>query len=269
MANNKQRLDVAMTEKSIADSRQLAQSFIIRGLVKVNGVVRNKPGYSVGGNDIIELSKPEKIYVSRGGIKLEHALKEFDILPEGYTVIDAGASTGGFTDCVLKKGAARVYAVDVGKGQLDYSLRTNPSVVVIEGYNIRYLKEDDIPEKADLITADVSFISLEKILPALSPALSDSGALIALIKPQFEAGKGRTVKGVVKDRAVHIEVMKQALSYGNTCGLYPQRTTYSPIKGPSGNIEFFIIYTKQDNGAVCDPEKTVDEAWTFFAKEQP
>ena len=262
----KSRLDIVLTEQKIAPSRQIAQSYIIQGFVKVNGIIRNKPGFSVTPSDIIELSKPDKIFASRGGLKLEHALDEFSVNCENCIVLDAGASTGGFTDCVLKKGAAKVYAVDVGKGQLDYTLRQNERVVCIEGCNIRYLEENAIPEKADLITADVSFISLSKIMPVLERQLKEDGIIIALIKPQFEAGKGKTVKGVIKDSEIHKEVLKNALNYGVDYGLYPMKITHSPIKGPSGNIEFFIMYSKQSLENTFDVENIVNIAWSLLNK---
>lgn len=263
---NKYRLDVMLTEQKIAESRQIAQSYIIQGLIKVNGTVRNKPGFSVVDSDIIEFSKPEKSFASRGGLKLEHALTEFGIDCENYIVLDAGASTGGFTDCVLKKGAKKVYAVDVGKGQLDYNLRIDERVVSIEGCNIRYLDENVIREKADLITADVSFISLSKIMPTLSRQLKEDGVVIALIKPQFEAGKGKTVKGVIKDKKIHEEVLANALNYGVEYGLYPVKVTHSPIKGPSGNIEFFIMYSRSQLENNFDIKNIVDIAWSLLNK---
>ena len=263
---DKSRLDTTLTEKNITESRQIAQSYIIQGLVKVNGTVRTKPGFPVSGKDIIELLKPSRVYVSRGGLKLEHALNEFNINPENKTAMDAGASTGGFTDCLLKKGASKVYAVDVGKGQLDYNLRNNERVISIEDCNIRYLDENILTEKVDLITADVSFISITKIINVLSDRLKDTGSLIALIKPQFEAGKGKTIKGVIKDKSIHAEVLKNALDYGAPFGLFPHNMTYSPIKGPSGNIEFFILYKKQTSDTIFYIDDLVNKAWEILNK---
>lgn len=260
----KKRLDIYIHETFEIDSRQLAQNYIIQGFVKVNGKEERKPGYYVKPDDQIVAEIPKKQFVSRGGIKLAHALDEFDIKPSNYICIDAGASTGGFTDCLLQRGAEKVYAVDVGKGQLDWSLRQNNKVIVIEDFNIRYIDSSTIPEKVDLITIDISFISINLALPPLYNLLKDNGIIVSLVKPQFEAGKGKTVKGVVKDKKIHVSVLENALIYGKNAGLYPVKCTWSPIKGPSGNIEFLMLYSKSKAENLCDCSQTVEQAWKFF-----
>ncbi len=260
----KKRLDIYVTEKFALESRRLSQNYIIQGRVFVNGAEERKPGYCVKDIDVVDVDFPEKRYVSRGGLKLEYALEQFLVDPRNLVCIDAGASTGGFTDCLLKKGASKVYAVDVGKGQLDYSLRMNKAVVTIENFNVRYIDESIISEKADIITADLSFISLDKALRPLAALLKEKGIVVALVKPQFEAGKGKTNKGVVRDMSIHVDVLKNAVSYGLNAGLYPVSCVWSPIKGPSGNIEFFMLYSKDERENACFPEDTVKKAWAFF-----
>lgn len=260
----KTRLDIAVTNLDPSLSRQAAQSYIMQGLVKVNDTVRTKPGYGVTEKDRITLLEPKRKYVSRGGLKLEQALRDFGIRPQGLTALDAGASTGGFTDCLLKHGAARVYAVDVGKGQLDCSLRDDPRVVNRENCNIRYLEPGAVPEKMDLITMDLSFISIEKVLGTLKALLAEDGKIIALVKPQFEAGRGKTSKGVVRKKEVHCQVLETVCRFCREAGLYPEALTYSPIKGPSGNIEFLLLLSRGEKEAPADIEDFVEKTWTFF-----
>lgn len=260
----KRRLDLYVAERFALESRRLAQNYIIQGLVSVCGREERKPGYCLAEGDEVVLRVPERRYASRGGLKLEKALDEFGVDPSGLVCIDAGASNGGFTDCLLKRGAARVYAVDVGKGQLEMSLRNDPRVVVLDGVNVRYLDSSLVPERAGLVTVDVSFISLEKVFPALSALLRDDGVLIALVKPQFEAGRGGTKRGVVRDAAVHESVLGNAAAYGAASGLWPSLCTWSPVKGPSGNIEFLMLFSKAESVRLFSPGEVVRSAWGFF-----
>ena len=235
----KKRLDVLLTERGLAESRQKAQAIIMAGQVFWQGKRMDKAGASVPEDAELEVRGGLK-YVSRGGLKLEKAMETFD-LPDltGAVAIDAGASTGGFTDCMLQNGAAKVYAVDVGYGQLAWSLRSDPRVVCMERTNVRYLTGEDIPEPLDCGSVDVSFISLRLILPALRTLMKPEGELVCLIKPQFEAGKEKVgKKGVVRDRAVHREVLEQFLRHADECGFYVKDLTFSPIRGPEGNIEY-------------------------------
>ncbi len=235
----KKRLDVLLTERGLAESRQKAQAIIMAGQVFWQGKRMEKAGASVPEDAELEVRGGLK-YVSRGGLKLEKAMETFD-LPDltGAVAIDAGASTGGFTDCMLQNGAAKVYAVDVGYGQLAWSLRSDPRVVCMERTNVRYLTGEDIPEPLDFGSVDVSFISLRLILPALRTLMKPEGELVCLIKPQFEAGKEKVgKKGVVRDRAVHREVLEQFLRHADECGFYVKDLTFSPIRGPEGNIEY-------------------------------
>ena len=235
----KKRLDVLLTERGLAESRQKAQAIIMAGQVFWQGKRMDKAGASVPEDAELEVRGGLK-YVSRGGLKLEKAMETFE-LPDltGAVAIDAGASTGGFTDCMLQNGAAKVYAVDVGYGQLAWSLRSDPRVVCMERTNVRYLTAEQIPEPLDFGSVDVSFISLRLILPALRPLMKESGELVCLVKPQFEAGKEKVgKKGVVRDRKVHLEVLEQFLRHAAECGFFVKDLTFSPIRGPEGNIEY-------------------------------
>ena len=235
----RKRLDVLLTERGLAESRQKAQAVIMAGQVFWQGKRMDKAGASVPEDAELEVRGGLK-YVSRGGLKLEKAMETFD-LPDltGAVAIDAGASTGGFTDCMLQNGAAKVYAVDVGYGQLTWSLRSDPRVVCMERTNVRYLTREQIPEDLDFGSVDVSFISLRLILPAIRPLMKQTGELVCLIKPQFEAGREKVgKKGVVRDRAVHREVLEQFLRYAADCDFYVKDLTFSPIRGPEGNIEY-------------------------------
>lgn len=244
----KKRLDVLMTEQGLAESRQKAQAIIMAGQVFWEGKRMDKAGASVPETAVLEVRGQTLRYVSRGGLKLEKAMETFD-LPDlnGVVAIDAGASTGGFTDCMLQNGAAKVYAVDVGYGQLAWSLRNDPRVVCMERTNVRYLTAEDIPEPLDFGSVDVSFISLRLILPALRPLMKDSGQLVCLIKPQFEAGKEKVgKKGVVRDKKVHLEVLEQFLRHASECNFYVKDLTFSPIRGPEGNIEYLGQLTVEE-----------------------
>ena len=235
----KVRLDVALTTQGLAASRQKAQAVIMSGLVFVDGKRVDKCGAQVAENAVIEVRGKTLPYVSRGGLKLEKAMQCFPLNLKGVTAMDCGASTGGFTDCMLQNGAVKVYAVDVGYGQLDWKLRQDPRVVCMERTNARYLTAEQIPEALDFVSVDVSFISLGLILPALRPLLAERADLVCLIKPQFEAGKGKVgKKGVVRDPKVHLEVLEQFLRHAAESALTVKGITYSPIKGPEGNIEY-------------------------------
>lgn len=235
----KKRLDVAVTELGLAESRQKAQAVIMAGQVYVNGRRTDKAGAPVGPEDVIEVRGKALPYVSRGGLKLEKAMQCWPIHLEGAVCADIGASTGGFTDCMLQNGAQKVYAVDVGYNQLDYRLRTHPQVVCMERTNARYLTREQIPDPLNFFSVDVSFISLNLILPALRPLMQETGEGVCLVKPQFEAGKDKVgKKGVVRDPAVHLEVLEHFLEHAAHAGFSVKDITFSPIRGPEGNIEY-------------------------------
>lgn len=241
--SRKKRLDQLVLERGLAGSRERARTLIMTGQILVNDMPVDKPGTGVS-EDARIVSRSEDIaYVSRGGLKLEHALREFHIDPSGWDCLDVGASTGGFTDCLLQHGAASVCAVDVGYGQLAWKLRQDPRVRVIERTNIRYITEKELPSPFDLITIDVSFISLRIVVPAIHRFLKPGGRIIALIKPQFEAGKDQVGKGgVVKDLSVHEAVIDALKAYfAADCGLTAVSVVQSPILGPKGNREFLIL----------------------------
>ena len=240
MANVKKRLDVLLVERGLAESRQRAQAVIMSGQVYVREQKVDKAGTQVEENAPIEVRGQALAYVSRGGLKLEKALKTFSgIRLKGVHAIDAGASTGGFTDCMLQNGAEKVYAVDVGYGQLAWSLRSDPRVVCMERTNARYLTREQIPDPLNFFSVDVSFISLNLILPALRPLMQETGEGVCLVKPQFEAGKDKVgKKGVVRDPAVHLEVLEHFLDHAGDAGFTVLGLTYSPIRGPEGNIEY-------------------------------
>ena len=235
----KLRLDVAMTEQGLAESRQKAQAIIMAGQVFVNGQKVDKAGAPVAPDAVIEIHGKTLKYVSRGGLKLEKAMACWPIVLEHRICADIGASTGGFTDCMLQNGADKVYSVDVGYNQLDYRLRTHPKVVCMERTNARYLTREQIPEELDFFSVDVSFISLNLILPAVRPLMKDGGQGVCLVKPQFEAGRDKVgKKGVVRDPAVHLEVLEHFLEHAANAGFTVLDVTFSPIKGPEGNIEY-------------------------------
>lgn len=238
----KKRLDILLVEKGLVRSRARAQRLIMAGEVLVNGQVVDKPGTRVSPDASIEILAPLP-YVSRGGLKLEAALDAFHLAVEGLIAADVGASTGGFTDCLLQRGAARVYAIDVGYGQLAWQLRRDPRVVVMERTNARYLER--LPEPVDLVVIDVSFISLELILPRAVDWLRADGQIIALIKPQFEAGPEQVGRGgVVKDPAVHAAVLRRIAHWAIERGLAVHGLMASPLLGPAGNVEFLIYLSK-------------------------
>ena len=235
----KKRLDVLLTEQGYADSRSKAQAIIMSGQVYVNGQKADKPGVSYEETVELEVRGAVCPYVSRGGLKLEKALRDFGVKPEGYVCSDSGASTGGFTDCLLQQGASKVFAIDVGYGQLDWKIRSDPRVVVMERTNIRYVTLEQLGEPLDLSVIDVSFISLKIVLPAIRELLKPTGQVLCLIKPQFEAGKEKVgKKGVVRDKATHKEVLDSFVSLANDLNFKILGLTFSPVKGPEGNIEF-------------------------------
>ena len=237
--SNKTRLDVLLVERGLQESRQKAQATIMSGLVFADGRRVDKPGAAVSNDAEIEIRGNALKYVSRGGLKLEKAMASFPIALAGAVCGDIGASTGGFTDCMLQNGAAKVYAVDVGYGQLAWKLRSDERVVCLERTNARYLSREQIPEELDFASVDVSFISLKLILPPLCALMRAGGHAAALIKPQFEAGREKVgKKGVVRDPAVHREVLEQFLEHARESGFAVLGLTYSPIRGPEGNIEY-------------------------------
>jgi 23S rRNA (cytidine1920-2'-O)/16S rRNA (cytidine1409-2'-O)-methyltransferase len=236
----KKRLDVLLTERLYAENRTKAQAIIMSGNVYVNGQKADKPGMSFEETVDIEVRGAVCPYVSRGGLKLEKALRDFGVKPDGYVCSDSGASTGGFTDCLLQQGASKVFAIDVGYGQLDWKIRSDPRVVVMERTNVRYVTPEQLGEPLDLSVVDVSFISLKIVLPAIKNLLkADCGQVLCLIKPQFEAGKEKVgKKGVVRDPATHKEVLDNFVTLANELEFKILGLTFSPVKGPEGNIEF-------------------------------
>lgn len=257
----KRRLDDEVVERGLLSSRSEAKRFILEGKVLINGQVAEKPNINVSRLDNIEIPEGKK-YVSRGGFKLEHAFKTFQIDASGLIALDIGVSTGGFTDCLLKNGVKKVYAVDVGYGQIDLNLRNDIRVTLLERTNARYLSKSEIPEEIDIVTIDVSFISILKILPAVSNLIRDNANIISLIKPQFESNRKNLRKGIIKNSTVHIEILKTLIEEIQKIGLNVTYLTYSPIKGGKGNIEYFFKINK------CLPvvnleevSKIVIEAW--------
>lgn len=247
--SNKTRLDVLLVERGLQESRQKAQATIMSGLVFVNNQRVDKPGTAVANDAVIELRGSVLPYVSRGGLKLEKAMQSFGLTLAGMTCADIGASTGGFTDCMLQNGAVKVYAVDVGYGQLDWKLRNDPRVVCMERTNARYLTHEQIPEELDFASIDVSFISLRLILPAVNGLLRAGGHVACLVKPQFEAGREKVgKKGVVRDESVHREVLENFLIHAKESGFTVLDITYSPIRGPEGNIEYLGYLEKGEWG---------------------
>lgn len=244
----KERLDVLLVSRGLAASREKAKTVIMAGDVFVNGQREDKAG-SVFDSEksVIEVRGKQLRYVSRGGLKLEKAVEEFDLGLPGKICMDIGASTGGFTDCMLQNGAAKVYAVDVGHGQLDWKLRNDDRVVCMEKTNFRYMQPTDIADKIDFESCDVSFISLTKIFLPARALLKNEGRIVCLIKPQFEAGKEKVgKKGVVRDKAVHREVVEKIVKFAKICGFVILRLDFSPVKGPEGNIEY-LIYMQKDS----------------------
>ncbi len=260
MNKPKVRLDILMFERGLAESREKARALIMSGVVFVDSRKADKPGTKISEESRIDIKGNKLIYVSRGGLKLFKALEYFEIDVRGKIAADIGASTGGFTDCLLQNGASRVYAIDVGYGQLAWKIRNDSRVVVMERTNVRYVKPEMLSDKLDFVAIDVSFISLTKVLPAVRELMSENGEIICLIKPQFEAGKEKVgKKGVVKEPATHVEVIhflcnhiREELSF-KFKGL-----TYSPIRGPEGNIEYLIYLGIKDGEEIISIEKIND-----------
>ena len=234
------RLDQLVVTRGLAPSRERARALILGGLVRVAGQPAAKAGSAVDEDAEIVLATPDHPYVGRGGLKLAHALDTFGIVVEGREALDIGASTGGFTDVMLQRGATRVVALDVGHGQLDWTLRNDPRVVVIEHYNARHLTLDALPGPVQLVTIDVSFISLRQILPPVSRVLAPGADVVALVKPQFEAGRDEVGKGVIRDAGVQARVVEEVSAAAREVGLTPLASTPSPITGAKGNVEFLL-----------------------------
>ena len=261
----KKRLDVMLTEQNLVSSRERAKTTIMAGLVLVNGQKIDKPGTMVKEDAVIRVLGDSIGYVSRGGLKLAKAIKEFKLDLTDLVVADIGASTGGFTDCSLKNGAKKVFAIDVGYGQLAWSLRTDERVVNMERTNIRYVTPEDIGEPINFASIDVAFISLDKVLPVAKTLLSDDGKIVALIKPQFEAGKDEVgKKGIVKDPKTHLKVIENVITYANECHLSLQALSFSPITGGEGNIEFLAHFKVGGVNNPIDIENVVNEAHICF-----
>lgn len=299
----KERLDILLVERGLAISREKAKRYIMAGEVFVDGQREDKPGTKVAASAEIELRGDPLSYVSRGGLKLEKALQVFPIDLNGKVCMDIGASTGGFTDCMLQNGAAKVYAIDVGYGQLDYRLRKDERVVCMERTNFRYFSEDSLPERVDFASCDVSFISLEKMLPAAYELLTDNGEMVCLIKPQFEAGREKVgKKGVVREPKVHIEVVEKVMGFAigkslqdvavpNVAEISPKEKSdldeastvasgedvgqqrfyisglsFSSIRGPEGNIEYLLYLTKYKTAnPIPNAKQIVEEAHAYFS----
>ncbi|MTI48188.1 MAG: TlyA family RNA methyltransferase [Firmicutes bacterium] len=242
---DKERIDILLVDRGLVDSRSKAKQYIKLGHVYLNGKKINKPSLKVSGAESIEIKGNPIPYVSRGGLKLEKAIKFFDLSVKDKIALDIGASTGGFTDCMLQNGAKRVYAIDVGTNQLVKKLKMDNRVISMEKTNVRYMTENDIDEKANFVSIDVSFISLRLILPVVNLLTTENVDIVALIKPQFEAGKDRIGKnGIVKDIKIHIDIIKELHEFCNSISLFFVNLTYSPVKGGDGNIEYLVHLSK-------------------------
>ncbi|MFA4885152.1 MAG: TlyA family RNA methyltransferase [Desulfotomaculaceae bacterium] len=261
MSQEKQRLDIRLTEEGYYPSREKARAAIMAGLVFIKGEKAEKPGLMIKPETVIEVRGNPIQYVSRGGLKLEKAVQVFNLSLDGRVVLDVGASTGGFTDCALRCGARKVYAVDVGYGQLAWQLRTDPRVVVLERKNIRFLTKEALAEPPDFITVDVSFISLSKVLPRVGELTTPAAEGVALVKPQFEAGRDKVgKKGVIREPAIHIEVLRNIEALVTGLGWSVKGLDYSPVTGPEGNIEYLIFFQKNGIHTVCNISEVVERA---------
>ena len=262
----KGRLDQLVFDRGLTDSRERAKTSIMAGLVFVNGQRCDKPGTPVAEDAQIELRGDAIPYVSRGGLKLEKALKVFNFDPSGIVCADCGASTGGFTDVLLKNGARKIYAIDVGYGQLAWSIRSDERVVVMERTNVRYVTPDMLDETPQLAVMDLSFISIKLVLPVVRELLPEGGTVICLIKPQFEAGKDKVgKKGVVRERSTHVEVVRDVLDFVASVGYTALGLDYSPIRGPEGNIEYLLLLKKGEYDApALDPQAVVEASHAAF-----
>ena len=265
----KERLDVLLVKRNLAASREKAKAIIMSGIVYVDGQKEDKAGTTFPEEATIEVRGHTLPYVSRGGLKLEKAIKNFDVSVEGKVCTDVGSSTGGFTDCMLQNGAVKVFAIDVGRGQLDWKLRQDPRVVCMEKTNIRYVTPEDIDDALDFASVDVSFISLTKILEPARNLLKDGGQMVCLIKPQFEAGREKVgKKGVVRDKAVHLEVVERIVTFALEHGFSVHHLSYSPIKGPEGNIEYLVYIEKNSESKkeeTIEVEAIVEAAHTSLS----
>lgn len=245
----KERLDVLLVKQNLAPSREKAKAMIMAGSVLVDGQREDKAGSMFPDTVKLTIKGHTLPYVSRGGLKLEKAMTHFDLSLDGKVCMDVGASTGGFTDCMLQNGAVKVYSVDVGHGQLDWKLRNDPRVVCMERTNIRYVTPENLEEKAEFVSIDVSFISLTKVLPPVRELMEDGAEMVCLIKPQFEAGREKVgKKGVVRDPAVHREVIGKVVDFARSLSFGVLHLEFSPIKGPEGNIEYLLHLRKQEEG---------------------
>ena len=268
----KERLDVLLVNRGLAASREKAKAVIMAGIVYVDGQKEDKAGSTFADTVSIEVRGNTLKYVSRGGLKLEKAMSHFDLTLAGKVCMDVGASTGGFTDCMLQNGAVKVYSIDVGHGQLDWKLRNDARVVCMERTNIRYVVPEDIGESPAFVSIDVSFISLTKVLGPVRQLLADGGEIVCLIKPQFEAGREKVgKKGVVRDPAVHLEVIESVMQYASSIGFEILHLEFSPIKGPEGNIEYLLHLKKQPECYVqetipVDPKQIVSAAHATLDK---
>lgn len=262
----KERLDILLVNRSLAASREKAKAIIMSGIVYVDGQKEDKAGSMFEDTVAIEVRGTTLKYVSRGGLKLEKAMTHFGVELAGKVCMDVGSSTGGFTDCMLQNGAVRVYAVDVGHGQLDWKLRNDERVVCMEKTNIRYVTPDDIADKIQFASIDVSFISLTKVLGPVKQLLTDDGQIVCLIKPQFEAGREKVgKKGVVREKSTHLEVIEQVILFAVSQGFEILNLEFSPIKGPEGNIEYLLYLQNHVDGQIyenydVDPKGIVEEA---------
>lgn len=255
----KKRLDVMLFERGLADSREKAKRLIMAGIVYVDNNKEDKAGSTFDEEAVIEVRGKTLKYVSRGGLKLEKAMDVYGIRLDGMVCMDVGASTGGFTDCMLQNGAVKVYSVDVGHGQLDWKLRNDPRVVCMEKTNIRYVEPEHIDDVLDFASIDVSFISLTKVLGPVRNLLKDGGEVVCLIKPQFEAGREKVgKKGVVRDKSVHREVIKMVADFALSIGFSVKGLDFSPVKGPEGNIEY-LLYIKKTSDAAVEPSEGAAE----------
>ena len=264
----KERLDVLMVKRNLAESREKAKAILMSGIVYVDGQKEDKAGTFFEDTAVIEVRGHTLAYVSRGGLKLEKAMNRFHLDLKDKVCMDVGASTGGFTDCMLQNGAARVYAVDVGHGQLAWKLRNDPRVVCMEKTNIRYVTREQVPEPIQFASADVSFISLTKVLGPVKALLADGAEMVCLIKPQFEAGREKVgKKGVVREKSTHLEVIRMVMDYAWFLGFDLLHLDYSPIKGPEGNIEFLLYVTKQSQPQVTEEQiqQVVEQAHLALA----
>lgn len=262
----KERLDILLVNRNLAASREKAKAIIMSGIVYVDGQKEDKAGSMFEDTLPIEVRGATLKYVSRGGLKLEKAMTHFGVEPAGKVCMDVGSSTGGFTDCMLQNGAVKVYAVDVGHGQLDWKLRNDPRVVCMEKTNIRYVTPEQIGDRIELASIDVSFISLTKVLGPVKALLTDNGQIVCLIKPQFEAGREKVgKKGVVREKSTHLEVIEAVIRYAVSIGFEILNLEFSPIKGPEGNIEYLLYLQNHTDGQLyteykADEEAVVEEA---------